>query len=1072
MIAVLSAVLELSALAAVVQAAPQSSRLTELAESASHEELVAESRARPEETRRAFSDLLRDSPDAPDPAAGRLASAYAEAWTDPFLVNRYDRFVAWSIPQRRVKLTADSLRLAGNAAYLSEGAEEALRLWRSSLDEAERLPDTVSIARSLGNIGAGHYAAGRSDSAAFYYRRSEQLALAAGDFVTAANALNVQASLRRESGDLAEAGSLYLRALGMHERVGAVRAAGFDHHNLGLLALRLGDVEGAKREFDAAIAISRRTGHLEDEADHISSLADARMAGGDYAGADTLLARALELDRETGNRWGEAGVLHSVGLLGMARGDYSAAAEALEQAQSLYTDLDRLPEAISVQADLGRARAAAGDLRGGTAALRDALRIADAAELNAQVRARLSLAAGDLELALNDYEQARRDYAEAEQLYQRLEDYGGIAAARHGLAFVHLYQEKLAEAEAELRRALVAQQELGDPRAAALTRLLLAEVLLEGGDLDQARTVASDARDVLLALPDPVGEATALLTLGEIDLQASLHREAEALFTQGLAILASADAPDIAWRLHAGRADALAARGRVDEARSALERAIAEIERTASGWASFASSSGYLADKWEVYARLATLQLDSGAADAAFETSERLRAQRMLAILDRGRVKAREPAGELVSREQDLRRQIAGLTDRVESAAPWDRELRGASTGAQTRAQAALALEETRRAYSRVLEELRESNASHAELVRPEIPSWSVIAGALTDDEVFLEYLISDTVALVFGISADGISAARLDADGATLRDLIGFTRGILEDSEHGGGSELWRMPLERLHGILINPLEEAGWLEGRRHLIIAAHGSLHYLPFPALIGPDRRFLIERYGIETTPSAAVWQRLAARPARVKGGGALAMAPRTSDLPGTRREVERVRHAFAGQADVLLGAEATEGAFVSAAGTYDVVHLATYGVANRTNPLFSYLELAPGPRSDGRLEAHELSGLDLDADLVVLSACETGFGSGIRADVPAGDDWMSLVRSFLEAGAAKVLASLWRVEDEATAELMEAFYGEYAEGASARDALASAQRRLLAETRTASPFYWAGFVLTGGPGGGE
>jgi CHAT domain-containing protein len=755
----------------------------------------------------------------------------------------------------------------------------------------------------------------------------------------------------------------------------------------------------------------------------------------------------------------------------MARGDYAAAIRELEQAQSLYTDLDRLPEAVAVGADLGRARAAAGDLRGGLADLREAQRLADAADVNVQVRASLTLAAGDLGLALNDYEQARRDYAEAERLYQRLEDYGGVAAARHGLAFVHLYQDDLAEAQATLRQALVAQQELGDPRAAALTRLLLAGVLLEAGDRKQARTVASDARDVLVALPDPAGEAAAIFTLGEIDLQAELHREAEDFFAQGLAVLAGVDAPDIAWRLHAGLANALEARGRVEEARSALEHSIAEIEHAAAGWTYVPSIAGYLADKWEVYAHLATLQLESGAVEAAFKTSERLRAQRMLAVLDRGWLNAREPASELASREQDLRRQIAELTARVEAVGPWDSDLRGVPSNARTREQAALALEEARQAYTRVLDQLRESNAPYAELVRPQIPSWRVIAGALAEDEVFLEYLISDTAALVFGVSSDGISAARLDADGATLRDLIGFTRGVLEDPEHGGESELWRMPLERLHGILIDPVEEAGWLEGRRHLTIAAHGSLHYLPFPALIGPDGRFLIERFTVETTPSAAVWQRLTARPTRVRGGGALAMAPRTSDLPGTRREVARVRTASAGQADLLLGAEASEDALVAAAGTYDVIHLATYGVVNRTNPLFSYVELAPGHTLDGRLEAHELSGLDLDADLVVLSACETGLGSGARADVPAGDDWVGLVRSFLAAGATEVLASLWRVEDEATADLMEAFYAEYAEETPARDALASAQRQLLSDPQTRSPFYWAGFVLAGGAGGG-
>jgi len=147
----------------------------------------------------------------------------------------------------------------------------------------------------------------------------------------------------------------------------------------------------------------------------------------------------------------------------------------------------------------------------------------------------------------------------------------------------------------------------------------------------------------------------------------------------------------------------------------------------------------------------------------------------------------------------------------------------------------------------------------------------------------------------------------------------------------------------------------------------------------------------------------------------------------------------------------------------------VLHLATYGVLNKHNPLFSYVDLAPGGGQDGRLEVHEVFGLRLHADLVVLSACQTGLGSGALADVPTGDDWVGLTRAFLHAGAARVVATLWPVEDQATAALMERFYEGLAAGADPARALALAQRALLAAPATAHPFAWAGFEVAGRSG---
>jgi CHAT domain-containing protein len=99
-------------------------------------------------------------------------------------------------------------------------------------------------------------------------------------------------------------------------------------------------------------------------------------------------------------------------------------------------------------------------------------------------------------------------------------------------------------------------------------------------------------------------------------------------------------------------------------------------------------------------------------------------------------------------------------------------------------------------------------------------------------------------------------------------------------------------------------------------------------------------------------------------------------------------------------------------------------------------------------------------------MVVLSACQTALASGAVADVPPGDDWVGLTQAFLQAGAGEVLASLWRVEDRATARLMELFYRGLASGESEAAALAGAQRTMLREPGRSHPFYWAGFVLSG------
>jgi len=162
----------------------------------------------------------------------------------------------------------------------------------------------------------------------------------------------------------------------------------------------------------------------------------------------------------------------------------------------------------------------------------------------------------------------------------------------------------------------------------------------------------------------------------------------------------------------------------------------------------------------------------------------------------------------------------------------------------------------------------------------------------------------------------------------------------------------------------------------------------------------------------------------------------------------------------------MGSRATESSFKRLADRYDLIHLATHGYFNKLNPLLSGVMLERDSENDGRLEVHEILERKLKADLVTLSACDTGLGTGYFSDTPAGDDFVGLTRAFLFAGTPTVLASLWEVNDLSAVRFMNGFYGQLRQSGKAA-ALAEAQRQLHRRGGPyRHPYYWASFVLVG------
>jgi CHAT domain-containing protein/Tfp pilus assembly protein PilF len=1048
-------------LAAFAAQSAAADSLRALAGSMSDNALVVEIRARPLAVRDAVTDALRRSDVT---VARRLADAYAAAWDDSFLVREVARFAAWSRERRATKVWVDSVRRAGVVAYGRDGPAAAMRIWRRALSRATAIDDSAARAAVLGNIGAGFLAEGRLDSARVLLQRARQLAAAVGDRRVEANAVGMLAGVSEERGDWPTARSLYAQALALRKRIGDARGVAADYNNLGLLAQRLGDSEEARRQFEAALSLNRSDGRDEVAATNLVNLAGLASLSGDFGTAAAQYRDALAI-WTAHESWADAAAAwHGLGQVDLRRGDYPAAQAALREALAVYERTGPIAAELAVRRDLAGAYAAAGDLQSVRDELARAQHRADSTRAPPAARAGIALARAGLAIEFNALAEAQQLYARAEALYRLAADPGGEADAQEGRGLLLLARDDRVRAQQVIETALRTQLGAGNRRAAGLTRISLAQVLLARGDSTAAQRQLIRATAELDRSGDSVAAAAAAGEWAALEARAGRTVAAESLYRAAIARLGDRVAPEVAWRLHAGWAQVLRTAGATDSAARQLRIALTVLEGPARSLALPERRSSFLADKWDVYAQLAFVERDRGRPGAAFAASESMRAREMLELLDRGRVATPAMAADLVAREQDLRRHIAELTreSESESGAGAVEELRGSdamSRGTLLRAQ---------EAYAELLLEMREAAPRHAALVLPEARDWRDVARRLALDAVFIEYLVSDSEAVAFVITTDTLAVVDLETRRRDIARLIEFTRGTLE--RRGGGTDsLWRGPLRQLYQRLVAPIEDAGLLTNKTRLVLVPHGELHYLPFAALLGGEGagRFLIERFELDMTPSASVWLALSERRRDDAGAGMLAFAPKPDALPGSRQEVAAIGRFTSADLRVLTGADATEAMFRRDAPARQVLHLATYGVLNKPNPLFSYVELAPGGGEDGRLEVHEVFGLSLAADLVVLSACQTGLGSGALADVPAGDEWVGLTRAFLHAGAGHVVATLWPVDDWATAALLERFYGAGAVAAEPARALAAAQRTLLAVPATAHPFYWAGFVAVGG-----
>jgi hypothetical protein len=408
---------------------------------------------------------------------------------------------------------------------------------------------------------------------------------------------------------------------------------------------------------------------------------------------------------------------------------------------------------------------------------------------------------------------------------------------------------------------------------------------------------------------------------------------------------------------------------------------------------------------------------------------------------------ARGPANPAdIERMQALRAELNWLYSRL--ARPLDADESSASRALQL--DAALQRE-------REFAELRRRLDAGAVFGPAERLDVAALQAGLGGDTALVEYveLAGEVVALV--VTDEGVTVARPLGSLRMAEEILQRLHFQIGTLGHGASAvrgvmdllvERTRRHLAALYDVLLRPLEG---LIGERRLVVVPHSTLHYVPFHAL-HDGQAYLIERREICSVPSAGVLLRCLGRP-RADVRNALVVGVADEVAPRVHHEVQALAPLFP-FTTLLQDERATSAALAAAAPSADLLHLACHGHFRADNPLFSALRLG-----DGWLTVHEAFGLDLRCQLVTLSACETGVSA-----VAPGDELLGLARGFFSAGAPSLCVSLWAVDDEATAEFMDAFYRRIVAGAQPAAALRAAQLAMIAQRP--HPFFWAPFILLG------
>ncbi|MBK8988082.1 MAG: CHAT domain-containing protein [Chloroflexi bacterium] len=669
----------------------------------------------------------------------------------------------------------------------------------------------------------------------------------------------------------------------------------------------------------------------------------------------------------------------------------------------------------------------------------------------------VELFTSDCLLQLRRFGEALEKCRRARQLFDQLgAPYEiGRCLLHEAHAFTGLGQH--AEALASLLEARALFEQEGNRSALADADLHIAALLLSQQQAEDALTLARLAEAVYREHNQPLGQARAWLLAAQSALALNKLEKAEEMVTAVLSIATAHNLPTLTYQGYHLQGALAARQGDRPAALSAWQQGIAALEQLV-GRLMLEYRADFAQDKMRLYEDVVDLYLADEQPEAALNIAERAKSRALRDLLANRldlRIEARSPADQpLVEQILALRAERDNLYRRWQTGEqPGQREDYTAQLSAQQTIGQRVA--DVEKEITAVWHKLLVRNAAYAQ----EATLWQVhtepIQPYLDDATILLEFFSLHDQIVVFLVTRQEVRAARLPVSLAQVQQLLQLLWLNLRAVPHSHPARQTALAdnargiLHKLYQQLFAPVRPL--LQGYQRLIVVPHGPLHYLPCHALFD-GQAYLLAQFEMSYLPSASM---LRYCQTAVRADGGLLALGYSGDgrLPHAPHEAQSIAQMWGGT--TLLEQEATLENLRQHTASYRLIHLATHGEFRPDNPLFSGLALA-----DGWLTTLDIFNLRLQASLVTLSACQTG-----RSLVGGGDELLGLMRAFLSAGAASLLATFWPVEDMSTAALMGNFYRALTTGASKGSALRQAQLHIIDQ----HPYFWAPFFLVGDTG---
>jgi len=919
---------------------------------------------------------------------------------------------------------------------------------RVKMLEQERELASVELGQALLTQGERLSSQGLFARAVETYELAIRLAERLGEKSLTVNALRDLGRVDETRGNYPQALERYQQSLEVAEeitdRLGMARAL----NGIGNVHDAQGDYSEAARRYQQSLKIAEDLGDRAVIARVLNNLGNIYEQWGDYTLALEQYQKSLKMKVETGDRAGIAMTLNNIGNLHVSQSNYAQALELLQQSFKISEELGDREGVSRTLSNLGNIHAAQGNYAQALVLYRQSLKISE--ELgNMEGIAHLLTNIGNVHSEQGDYTQAEELLQQSLKVFEDLGDRSRVALTLNSLGNVHAAQSNYARAMELFRQSLEISDEVGDKAIMADSLINLAIVHRSQGSYTLALQIAQRAADLATRIGAPEDASQAQTVAGKTYL----------------------------------------ALNQLDQARLSFDKAIASIETLRAQVAGGEEEQQrHFESKISPYYAMVELLVAQRKPDEALSYAERAKARVLLDVLSNGRVSVTKAMTvQEQEQERQLNSQLAALNSQLyrEKLSPHPDP-------------ALLAKLEDQLQSSRLDFEAFQFNlyADHPELKtrRGAAPPLQLAqAGALLPDvnTALLEFVVVDEKTYLFVLTksgAVGVKVYPLEIKQKDLAERVSRFRQMLSTSDNR-----FSKPAHELYDLLVKPA--AAQLRGKTRLLIVPDGALWELPFQALQTPRDRYLIDDHIICYAPSLTVLREMinARRvretyslgaptllamgdPALGSHPGARVSAALTGEgldpLPEAKRQVQTLARLYGrDHSKIYVGPNASEGQFKASAKDYDILHLATHGILNDRSPMYSHLLLAQtsgDTEEDGLLEARELMEMELRANLVVLSACETA-----RGRVSKGEGMIGLTWALFVAGAPTTVVSQWKVKSDSTARLMIEFHRQLksrpmgsATENSAAEALRSAALKLKRDSRYRHPFDWAGFIVVG------